>query len=179
VIARARNPRRRDGDQRIARAIVAARSDVKFGKAFIYIKREVGLLGLFMASRAVKNKPTAAYVLSLIGGLIGLIVGFLLIVLAAIVARSAGGYYNYGYPGPALPAAFWGDIGVWCLIIGIIVIISAAKLNANPWKHTEWGLIILVFSIIGLATLLGSIGGILALVYKPQPLAPEGPVTSA
>lgn len=132
-----------------------------------------------MASRAVKNKPTAAYVLSLIGGIIGLIVGFLLIVLAAIVASSAGGYYNYGYPGPALPAAFWGDIGVWCLITGIIVIISAAKLNANPWKHTEWGLIILVFSIIGLATLLGSIGGILALVYKPQSLAPEGPVTSA
>jgi uncharacterized membrane protein len=132
-----------------------------------------------MASQAVKNKPTAAYVLSLIGGITGLIVGFLLIVLAAIVASSAGGYYNYGYPGPALPAAFWGDIGVWCLITGIIVIISAAKLNANPWKHTEWGVIILVFSIIGVATLLGFIGGILALVYKPQPLVSQGPVTSA
>jgi hypothetical protein len=132
-----------------------------------------------MASQAVKNKPTAAYVVSLIGGIIGLIVGFLLIVLAAIVASSAGGYYNYGYPGPALPAAFWGDIGAWCMINGMIVIISAAKLNANPWKHSEWGGVILVFSIIGVATLLGFIGGILALVYKPQPLTPQEPVTSA
>jgi hypothetical protein len=118
-----------------------------------------------MSSQAVQDKPTAAYVLSLIGGILGLIVGFILIIIAAMIANASGGISYYG---PIFPAAFGGVIGAWSLITGIIVIISAAKLNSNPWEHTKWGVIILVFSVIGLGTLLGLIGGILALVYEPQ-----------
>jgi hypothetical protein len=123
----------------------------------------------------VQDKPTAAFVLSLIGGIIGLIVGSILIAIAASIASLYNWYYYYG-PSPAL----FGGFGVWTLITSIIVIIFAAKLNSNPWQHTKWGAIILAFSIIGLGWwLLGIIGGILALVYKPQPLAPPQPPMQA
>jgi MFS family permease len=112
----------------------------------------------------VQDKPTAAYVLSLIGGILGLIVGFILIAIAASMSTY---YYT------RIVAPIYGAIGGWCLITSVIVIISAAKLNSNPWEHTKWGVIILVFSIIGLGTLLGLIGGILALVYKPQASVPQ------
>ena len=94
-----------------------------------------------MNSQQVQNKPTAAYSLAMIGGIIGLIVGiFLLIVI----------------------------IGIWIIISSVIVIISAQKLNDEPMEHTKWGTIIIIFSIIGIGSLLALIGGILALVYKPE-----------
>ncbi|NLF88058.1 zinc ribbon domain-containing protein [Candidatus Bathyarchaeota archaeon] len=36
-------------------------------------------------------------------------------------------------------------------------------------ESKKWGILILIFSIIGVGGLLGLIGGILALVYKPIP----------
>lgn len=143
-------------------------SNAKLDKAFIHAQRKIALQGIFMTTQAVQDKPTAAYVLSLIGGFLGLIVGFILIGLAASIST----YYYYG---TQIIASIYGAIGGWCLITSIIVIVSAAKLNSNPWEHTKWGVIILVFSIIGLGTLFGLIGGILALVYKPQGPVPQQP----
>jgi hypothetical protein len=54
------------------------------------------------------------------------------------------------------------------LITSILIIVFARKLNSNPLQHSKYGAIILVLSIIGVGGLLGLIGGILALVYKPQ-----------
>jgi len=104
---------------------------------------------MFVSTQAVQNKPTAAYVLSLLGGILGLILGFLV-------------------------AVFVVAIGLWFLICSLIIIISAARLNSNPLEHTKWGMIILIFSIIGLVTLLAFIGGILALAYTPMiPTPPQ------
>ena len=106
---------------------------------------------MFVSTQAVQNKPTAAYVLSLIGGILGLILGFLVTVF--VVA-----------------------FGLWFLICSLIIVISAARLNSNPLEHTKWGMIILIFSIIGLVTLLAFIGGILALAYTPMvPTPPQQP----
>jgi hypothetical protein len=106
---------------------------------------------MFVSTQAVQNKPTAAYVLSLIGGILGLILGFLVTAFAVV-------------------------IGLWFLICSLIIIISAARLNSNPLEHTKWGIIILIFSIIGLVTLLAFIGGILALAYTPMvPTPPQQP----
>jgi len=107
----------------------------------------------------VEEEPTAAYVLSLIGGTLGLIIGFILIIIAGSLA-------GLSYSGP--PAALFGGIGLWSIITAIIVIISAYNLHSDPWEHTKWCVIILVFSVIGLGTILGLIGGILAIVYKPE-----------
>jgi hypothetical protein len=62
---------------------------------------------------------------------------------------------------------FFMALGAWMFLTAILIIIFAVKLNANPLEHTKWGVLILVFSIIGLGGLLGIIGGILALVYNP------------
>lgn len=124
-----------------------------------------------MGNQTVQKEPTAAYVLSLIGGIIGIIAGFFLF----LVAASTPDYY---YLGIRIPYA---GAGFWSLICGIILVVAAVKLNSNPMEHTKWGVIILVFSIfqiitIGLGSLLGVIGGILALVYKPQAFAPQRPI---
>ena len=130
-------------------------------------------------SNQVQNQPTAAYWLSIIGSIIGILasLGFIRIrctrIIAAIgafedsttamdttttvLAQSAGAF------------AFYFAIGAWCLISSILVFIFASKLKANPLEHGKWGLLILIFSIIGLGSILGFIGGILAIVYKPIP----------
>jgi len=123
-----------------------------------------------MTDVEVEEEPTAAYWLSLIGGILGLIIGFILIV-------GAGGLASLPYSGPAV--AFFGVIGLWSAITAIIVIISAYNLHSDPWEHAKWGWIIIVFSIIGLGTIFGLIGGILAVVYKPEESVPYHPPTEA
>jgi hypothetical protein len=120
----------------------------------------------------VQNKPTAAYILSLLGGILGLLVSLAFVVFGALafIALSSVDYY-YGATVDFLPFG-WGGVtlvgfGAWMLITSILVIVFARKLNANPLEHTKWGALILVFSIIGVGGILAFIGGILALVYKP------------
>jgi hypothetical protein len=120
--------------------------------------------------RAIE-KPTAAYALSLIGGILILIGGighaFLGAICGSLVsmipgAESAGGviflYMSLG------------------LICGIIVIIGAVMINkAEPAKVKTGSVLVLVFSIISIisgggfyiGTILGIVGGILGLVWKP------------
>jgi Protein of unknown function (DUF4064)/zinc-ribbon domain len=125
-----------------------------------------------MSQNQVQNKPTAAYVLSLIGGIIGLLGSIALIVLGALAYIALDAYSGYYYGYDAYGALGWGSaiyigFGAWMLITSILIIIFASKLKANPLEHSKWGALILVFSIIGVGGLLGLIGGILALVYKP------------
>jgi ABC-type transport system involved in multi-copper enzyme maturation permease subunit len=133
-------------------------------------------------SNQVQNKPTAAYIVSLIGGVIGLIasifVTLVLGVLAWLTASAIDYGYDYGYDFmPNLSGFFivYIALGVWMLITSILVIVFARKLNADPMQHTKYGVLIIIFSIIGVGGILGLIGGILALVYKPIPagLAPQ------
>jgi hypothetical protein len=123
-----------------------------------------------------QNQPTAAYWLSIIGGILG-ILGSIALFAFGVIAYSAynnvlGYYGNYYYDGIFFG---WGwsifiGLGIWTLISSIMIIIFAIKLKANPIEHTKWGILILVFSIIGLGGgILALIGGILALVYNPTP----------
>ena len=113
---------------------------------------------MYSSEDQVRNKPTAAYILSLIGGIFGLIGGLILIVLGAIA-----GLVTLG-----VGLVVIGGIGAWITICSLIVIIAASKLNSEPLEHSKWGAIILVFSLIGSWSILNIIGGILALVYKPE-----------
>jgi rubredoxin len=120
----------------------------------------------------VQNKPTAAYVLSLLGGIFGLLASLAFIALGVIAYMALSSYsYYYGYYSTSsifgFDYAILIGLGAWMLITSILIIVFASKLKANPIEHTKWGTLILVFSIIGLGGLLGIIGGILALVYKP------------
>jgi hypothetical protein len=126
-------------------------------------------------SNQVQNKPTAAYWLSMIGSVIGILASLAFFALGVIAYGALDAYSDYyGYYGYDYGAIGWGftvyfAVGVWCLISSVLVMVFAKKLKANPMEHSKWGALILVFSIIGLGTLLGFIGGILALVYKPIP----------
>jgi hypothetical protein len=123
----------------------------------------------------VQNKPTAAYWLSMIGGILGLLASLAFIAFGALayMALSSIDYY-YGY-GDYIGMFGWGwgtliGFGAWMLITSVLVMVFAGKLKANPMEHTKWGALILVFSLIGVGGLLAFIGGILALVYKPIPV---------
>jgi hypothetical protein len=105
----------------------------------------------------VQNQPTAAYWLSMIGGILGVLGALVLIGFGALVGAVT---FGFGF-------AVLGGLGIWILICSIVVIVAAQRLRANPLEHSKWGAIILVFSIIGGWSILDFIGGILALVYKP------------
>jgi rubredoxin len=125
----------------------------------------------------VQNKPTAAYILSLLGGIFGLLASLAFIGWGAWAYLQVSPYASYfDYYDVGIGLFGWGwtlmiGFGAWMLITSILVLVFAGKLKANPLEHTKWGALILVFSIIGVGGLLGLIGGILALVYKPQVVA--------
>jgi len=108
------------------------------------------------------EKPTAAFALSLIGGIFGLLGG---IVIAAFFAAWS---WLIGFLG--LGAMF----GVYFIIIGLITIIGAIMMYNNPSSAHTWGIVILILSIIS-ANIFGLIGGILAIVWKPSAGAPPPP----
>jgi hypothetical protein len=71
-----------------------------------------------VTTQTVQNKPTAAFLLSLIGGILGFFVGLAVIGLGAFMPLLSG-------------------FGLWIIISSLIIIISAAKLNSDPWGHTK------------------------------------------
>lgn len=129
-----------------------------------------------MSRQVVQNKPTAAFALSIVGGVMALIAGFVLILLAAVFSSIdpssfTSNYYSgyYTYFTVDFTGLVWilGAVGAWMLVASIVLLFSAVKLNSNPLEHSKWGAIILVFSIFG-GNIFGIIGGALALSYKPQ-----------
>jgi hypothetical protein len=128
-----------------------------------------------MNNQQVQNKPTAAYVLSLIGGILGLLASLAFLAFGALAYMSYQSFlsdvYSYSYDLGlfGLGYTYLLGLGVWMLITSILIIVFAGKLKSQPMEHSKWGALILVFSIIGVGGLLAFIGGILALVYKPIP----------
>jgi len=108
---------------------------------------------MFVCAQDVQNKPTASFVISLIGGVLGVLLGSFVIGLDE--------------SSPSLTI-----LGLWILVCSISIATSAAKLNSDPWKHTRWGAIILISSITSF-NLIALIGGILGLAYNP--IAPSPP----
>jgi len=148
------------------------------------------------------DKPGTAFILSLIGGIFILLGGGAMAMLGSWMnAYGYGNYGNYGYgmmggygyggwsgmmaPGFGMMRGFgygFGLIGVLGLVFGVVVIISAVMLNSRPEQHSTWGILILIFSVLsifgsmmagfGIGLILGVIGGILAVTWKPaQPKA--------
>ncbi len=109
------------------------------------------------------DRPTAAFVLSLIGGIFILMVGILLGII--------------GFTLTIFVAGVGGILGIFGLVWGIIVILGSVMMYRNPEQHTLWGIIVLVFSIVSwfgalgglfIGFLLGLIGGILGIAWKPS-----------
>jgi hypothetical protein len=134
-----------------------------------------------------EEKPTAAFVLSLVAGIFILLGRGMMSMLGSIMGSYGFGMMR-GYGGfggmmgfgrfPLMGTAF-GVLGILGIIFGAIVIVSAVMLNKKPTEHTTWGTVIVVFSVLsifgsamggfGVGLILGLIGGILGITWK----APE------
>jgi hypothetical protein len=126
------------------------------------------------------DKPTAAFVLSLIGGIFILIGGLVTIAVGSFI-----GGLGFGFGGAAIAA--FGAVGLIC---GLLTILGAVWINSGEQGKVRNGsIMVLIFSILSLifaATggffigfLLGLIGAILGLTWKPsmpETTAPPPPV---
>ena len=108
----------------------------------------------------MEEKPTTAFILSLIGGIFVLLSGLALGALGTLFA-----IFTFG-----------AGLVLWIFpIFGIIIIIGAIMINSNPGSTKTWGIVILILgiiSLVGIVTALGGIlsiiGGALAIVWKPS-----------
>jgi hypothetical protein len=115
------------------------------------------------------NRPTAAFVLSVLGGLIDLLVSGVIIALGSHIARRTSTYAVVG-------SVFVTGYGIAGLVFSLVVIFSAVMLYVDPKRHVMWAILVLVFSFVSLfgsvgglfvGLVLGAIGGALGIVWRP------------
>jgi hypothetical protein len=112
----------------------------------------------------VEEKPTAAFVLSLLGGIFILIVGLILSAIGAALTVPFGG--------------FGAVLGIFGVVCGILTIVGGVMMYSKPEQHMTWGVIVLIFSILSwfgaiggffIGFILALIGGILGMTFDPHP----------
>lgn len=135
----------------------------------------------------MSGRPTAAFVLSLISGILVLLTALLLFVAAGLLS-SISGEFSGMLPYPAELISTWVTIiGVVGLVFGILILVGALMIySGEPRKVRTGSILVLILSILSLFTtgggffigfVLGLIGGILGLTWKP-PAKQEAPSSS-
>lgn len=131
------------------------------------------------------ERPTAAFVLSLVAGVLIIIGGGIMSMMSSFWFNGMmGGYRGWGmmgYPGYGMMGGLgygFGFMGILGMVFGVIVIVSAIMLNSKPQEHTTWGTLIIIFSALsifgsamggfGIGLILGLMGGVLAVTWKPS-----------
>jgi hypothetical protein len=115
--------------------------------------------------------PSTAYILSLIGGILTILDGILTIVLGLLFSAFIG----TDIPGASAAVAVVIGLGLLGVIFGFLIVFWAFRLKSNPASAKTMGILIIVFSLIGLlggggfyiGSILALIGGILALAWHP------------
>jgi Family of unknown function (DUF6114) len=85
---------------------------------------------------------------------------------------------NFPFQSGAIPGfvtSIIGFVGTMGIISGVVVLASALMLRNGPYHRTLWGALIVVFSVLSffgaggfvIGAILGIIGGIMALTWKP------------
>ena len=126
------------------------------------------------------EKPTAAFALSLVGAILMILGGLAYAILASI----AGGFISI-VPGMEWLGGLLIIMGILGLIFGIIVLVGAIMIYSGERGKVRTGsILVLIFSILNLifggggfyiGFILGLIGGILGLVWKPEARAEAPP----
>ena len=89
---------------------------------------------------------------------------------------------TFPFQGGAIPgfvAGITALVGVVGLVSGLVVLASAAMVRRNTAQRSLWGALIVVFSVLSffgaggfiIGAILGIIGGIMVLTWKPPALA--------
>jgi len=116
-----------------------------------------------------KQRPVAAFVLSLLAGI--------WMVGAGIVMYPWADWGSWMWGHGMMGGHFGGVRLPWLgLVFGIVVLLGAAILYARPRVARAWGIVILVASAVNLlfgmggliASLLGIAGGVLAIAWVPR-----------
>lgn len=134
-----------------------------------------------MGVETLGERPTTAFILSLVGGIFIVIGGLVAAIISAIIGEVIDVIPGLGWLGGLVIV-----LGVLGLVFGIIVIVGAIMINSGvPEKVKTGSIIVLVFSILSLFVggtggfvigfILGLIGGILGLTWKPEARAPPPP----
>ena len=127
------------------------------------------------------EKPTAAFVLSLIGGILILLGGIFGAIIGIIGGAAMSIVPGFGWLSGLIIA-----LGILGLIFGIIVILGAVMINSGERGKVRTGsILVLIFSILSLFVggtggfiigfILSLIGSILGLTWKPSEEAPPPP----
>lgn len=117
------------------------------------------------------EKPTAAFVLSLLGSIFIIIGGLIYAVIFSII----GGIFDFiGFGGLGAMAMIMGVLGI---VWGIIALVGAIMMNSEDKGRVRTGaILVLIFSILSwlgaaggifIGFLLGLIGSILGLTWNP------------
>jgi len=110
-----------------------------------------------------KESPSAAFGLALAGGIVIVIAGLLVSLVGAVLT-----FFIAGIGG------VFGLVGV---LWGILIIVFAVLLRAMPSRHVGLGVAIILFSVFSwvgsfggflIGFLLAFVGGILAIVWRPE-----------
>ncbi len=126
------------------------------------------------------DKPIAAMVLSVIGGLLILVYGIInILVASAIGTLGLGDIPGLDTLGLDLETLVR-TIGVIGAVLGALVLILGIVMYMKPRSSTALGIIILILSLISIISgggfliglVLGLVGGILGIVFKPAPAVP-------
>ncbi len=139
--------------------------------------------GEYAPAMSTPPRPEAAFLLSLIGGIL-ILLGSAVVMMWALggmlgwggaMESMMGGYSGMmggiGFSG----TAFFGGMSLVGLVAGIVVLVGSVLLYSRPRQTSSWGILILVFSVLSLfgmggffiGAILGLVGGALALDWKP------------
>ena len=134
-----------------------------------------------MTQKTTSGYPKTASILALVGGILIILGGILFMAVSAFILPHLD-YTNLTTPPrltsasmPGLVSGIVGVMGLFGLVSGVIVLVSAVMLLTNLSQRRTWGVLILIFSImsfLGLGgfiagAILGILGGILTLRWKP------------
>ncbi|ADI31814.1 hypothetical protein [Staphylothermus hellenicus] len=115
-------------------------------------------------------KPSYAFILGLVAGVLLIMMGTMILV-ATLLARP----FSVRIAGPVeeIRSEY---ASLWFLIDGFLILIFSLRIySGDPSKVHEGGILITIFSVFSMfwfTILLGVIGGMLALIWKPQKTQP-------
>jgi hypothetical protein len=117
-------------------------------------------------------KPTTAFALSLVAGILILLGGIFELWLGYLTSTIV---FSNGFN------AFFGVLGAVGVSLGALVLVAAVLLDRHPEHHTVLGVVILVLSIVSvvayagfvLGFVLGIVGGVLAIAWTPTRWVPN------
>src|SRR2546427_4310875 len=127
-----------------------------------------------------------AYAISLLAGILTFIGGLATASKSGIIKYTAAGSTVNNFVGNSIRSTNFGlaiasaRISAVILILsGILILVSAVVMSFRFHQYPTWGTIIVVFSVVGLfaggnsltgiGSVLGIIGGLLAITYKRTP----------